>query len=73
MNAMPRTSRYLDRTLEQFRAKLLEPRDIDLDVLAVEAEVLEDEMNGRIARARRLSSSRPGNVDPCRPLRSSTE
>jgi hypothetical protein len=59
-----RTSRYLDRTLEQLRAKFLEPRDIDSDVLAVEAEVLEAEMNGRSARARRLTSSRPGNVDP---------
>jgi len=42
-------------------------------VVEDEAALREAEMNGRIATARRLTSSRPGNVDPCRPLRSSSE
>src|SRR3984893_10251830 len=52
--ADPRAARDLDRPFEQLRAQPLVPPDVGLQVLGVEAEVLEAVMGPGVARAELL-------------------
>src|SRR6266446_4597264 len=62
-----RSARNLDRPFQQLRAQPLEPLDVGLQILGVEAEVLEAVMRPGVARAELLVRARPRCSPGCRP------